>query len=98
MKKSVENRYTLQEQIKQKNSEYPFFGSEDVVRNNVTTYTYFPPRNRKLERQTGMIKPKSVKPKQYDVIEHDFNPCFQTSCKTVFPCLKKEEKCIPMYR
>jgi hypothetical protein len=93
------SEYTLQEQIEQKNSDVPFFGTEEGVRNNVTTYNYFPPRSRRFERQTGMINPNELKPKQYNVIEHDFNPCFQTSCNTVFPCqTKKGENCIPLYR
>jgi len=91
------SRYTLQKQIEQKNSDVPFFGTEEGARNNETTYKYFPPR-KVLERQTGMIKPKSVKPRQYDVIEHDFEPCFQTACSTVFHCHNKNgEKCIPLY-
>lgn len=98
MKKSMRNSYTLQKQIEQKNSEYPFFGTEEGLINNVTTYTYFPPRKRKFERQTGIINPKSEKPKQYEVVEHDLNHCFQTSCSTVFPCRKKEEDCITVYR
>jgi len=88
--------YTLGVQIEQKNSEYPFYGTEYGMRNNITTYRHFPPINRKIERQTGMINHKSEKPTQYEVIEHELNHCFQTSCSTVFPCRKKN--CIPMYR
>ena len=93
------SKYTLQKQIEQKNSDVPFFGTEEGIRNNETTYNYFPPRSKRFERQTGMINPKQIKPKQYNVVEHDFDPCFQTSCNIVFPCHNKEgENCIPMYR
>lgn len=98
MKKGNYKRYPLEEQIKQKNSEYLFFGTEEGARNNKTTYKHFPPISRNFERQTGMIKHKHVKPIQHDVIEHNLNHCFQTSCSTVFPCKKNEEDCILLYR
>jgi len=99
MKKSDYDNYTLQEQIRQKNSEYPFFGTEKGVSSNITTYTHFPPKSKELERETGMINPKSLKYKQYDdVVEHDFDVCFQTACNITFPCTKKEKKCFTIYR